>query len=240
MAKQIGKCGKPTVFGLLAALLLIASAAPATHAASYYSFDQALYTVQVGQTVPVPVYLTLTGDEYTAASTYGLASIGVRMQLDALSPLTNPGAAYVAADTDVSVSSPPYEPIDLLNPFVGSTVDYASAYNVGLIAFTPFGGPDVFPTGEGAPVLIGTYTFTGDAIGTSIYDALRFDPEASWVATDSDPSFGLDPSGSAQVAIQTLPAIEDVAAPTPTTAAAGAGLLALLAFARRAVRTRAA
>lgn len=215
---------------VLGMLLLFAQQRDA-HAASVYSFGTSGYSVPLGETVEVPVYLDIDGPELTTLlNDGGLYSAAVRFSRMGLAP----SQPAFLADASAIVSNP---------EFSLSVIDGFSSSSAGLLAAIAPASSGV--TGEGDAVrrriLIGTFNLSpGGIVGqTTFYTASDFAFYATGPSADNAVTLlgnSLDPVISATVFITVAP-------PVPIPAAAPAVAVFLLAWAgatrfRAAIRQR--
>ena len=158
----------------LAALALLAFAGTANAQLQYQFADgvgtvSSTFTVPVGGAVSVRVYLRdTTPGAPTLSADGGLGAAAVRVSY------TNAGAASISnLTTDAVPAVPPWD----FGTTTGSVANASAVLNNG-VDISPQG---VLPSAD--RIFVGTFTFTGNAVGTS-----------SLTAADPNPANGLDTS----------------------------------------------
>jgi len=166
-----------------------------------YGFGQDSYTLDLGATVSVPLYLWLTGEDLARLNSHtawnGLASAGVRLQwADPLSaqPAQIAGPADIApntADFDMLASDPdPAKPIiDWLSPGDAGLWLFQDIHDNGVMATLPD------PSESEGRVYLGAFTITAglEANQTTTFIASDFDIDTDNIVTISGSDDPLNP-----------------------------------------------
>ena len=134
-----------------------------------YSFDASSYTVGVGQTVNVNVYLTQTG------STTGLSSVGLQsggVQLNYNTTFVSNSTSQITPNNTSFTGSTPTGFNPLFNYTLSGNGSNGLASGSSILEVSQGSGSPVL-AGSGSPntsnsVLLGTFQFTGVSVGQSL------------------------------------------------------------------------
>jgi hypothetical protein len=145
---------------VLATTAVALTAGPA-RAGYEFTFDSSNYTVAVGQTVTVSLYLTQTGGT-TSLSTAGLASGGAQLNYNSTylnnSSITPNNTNY---SSTASGSNTGFDPSNNVTRTSSGSSVLTVAQSGTEAAVTP-------PSGNPNSILLGTFQFTGVSAGTSL------------------------------------------------------------------------
>jgi hypothetical protein len=200
-----------------AVLAVLGLAAPAQAQLQYQFADatgaaSASFNVQVGSTVAVRVYLRdTTGGAPTLGANGGLGAAAVRVSY------TNSASASIASDAVPSI--PPWEYGTTLGTVAGASAVVNDGSDIA----------GVLPSGD--RILLGTFTFTGHAVGSSSLTALDPNPGSGTDTAYYGNGAGLDALiGTATATVNVTPV------PEPAVLALAAGVLSAGAALRRTRR----